>query len=306
MNRLTLQELTLRFYRFWADQGCLVGHGYDMPTGAGTANPLTFFGVLGPRPWRTAYVEPSRRPDDGRYGENPHRFYKHYQLQVILKPSPPDIQSVYLDSLRAVGIEPLDHDVKFDEDNWESPSLGAWGTGWQVLLDGMEITQFTYFQQMGGLELKPVSVELTYGLERLLMHIAGTDDGFDLPWSSDVLYRRLQQMSEYENSRYSYEAADVKLYTRQFDELEAEAERLLKGDEPLVHPAYDLVCLATHLFNVLDARGVVGAAERARYLGRLRRLAQACATAYLEAVEKRPDWALASGESAGPSPTAES
>ncbi len=289
---MTLQELTLRFYRFWADQGCLIGHGYDMPTGAGTANPLTFFGVLGPHPWRTAYVEPSRRPDDGRYGENPHRFYKHYQLQVILKPSPPDIQNIYLDSLRAVGIEPLDHDVKFDEDNWESPSLGAWGTGWQVLLDGMEITQFTYFQQMARIELKPISVELTYGLERLLMHIAGIDDGFELSWSPDVGYRRLQQMAEYENSRYSYDLADVGLCAKQFDELEVEAERLLKAEEPLIYPAYDLITYATHLFNILDARGAIGVAERARYLGRLRRLTQQCAALYLERIAERPEWAL--------------
>jgi glycyl-tRNA synthetase alpha chain len=293
-NILTLQELTLRFYRFWADQGCLVGHGYDMPTGAGTANPLTFFGVLGSQPWRTAYVEPSRRPDDGRYGENPHRFYKHFQLQVILKPSPTDVQNVYLDSLRAVGIEPLDHDVKFDEDNWESPSLGAWGTGWQVLLDGMEITQFTYFQQMGGIPLKPVSVELTYGLERLLRYIAGVDDGFELRWSPDVSYRRVQQMSEYENSRYSYETADVELYARQFDELEAELEKLLAAEEPLIYPAYDLVSYAAHLFNVLDARGAVGVAERARYLGRLRKITSALASLYLERTAKRPDWILGS------------
>jgi glycyl-tRNA synthetase alpha chain len=293
-NILTLQELTLRFYRFWADQGCLVGHGYDMPTGAGTANPLTFFGVLGSQPWRTAYVEPSRRPDDGRYGENPHRFYKHFQLQVILKPSPTDVQNVYLDSLRAVGIEPLDHDVKFDEYNWESPSLGAWGTGWQVLLDGMEITQFTYFQQMGGIPLKPVSVELTYGLERLLMYIAGVDDGFELRWSPDVSYRRVQQMSEYENSRYSYETADVELYARQFDELEAELEKLLAAEEPLIYPAYDLVSYAAHLFNVLDARGAVGVAERARYLGRLRKITSALASLYLERTAKRPDWILGS------------
>jgi glycyl-tRNA synthetase alpha chain len=293
-NILTLQELTLRFYRFWADQGCLVGHGYDMPTGAGTANPLTFFGVLGSQPWRTAYVEPSRRPDDGRYGENPHRFYKHFQLQVILKPSPTDVQNVYLDSLRAVGIEPLDHDVTFDEDNWESPSLGAWGTGWQVLLDGMEITQFTYFQQMGGIPLKPVSVELTYGLERLLMYIAGVDDGFELRWSPDVSYRRVQQMSEYENSRYSYETADVELYARQFDELEVELEKLLAAEEPLIYPAYDLVSYAAHLFNVLDARGAVGVAERARYLGRLRKITSALASLYLERTAKRPDWILGS------------
>jgi glycyl-tRNA synthetase alpha chain len=263
-----------------------------MPTGAGTANPLTFFGVLGPLPWRTAYVEPSRRPDDGRYGENPHRFYKHYQLQVILKPSPPDIQNIYLNSLKSVGIEPLDHDVKFDEDNWESPSLGAWGTGWQVLLDGMEITQFTYFQQMGGIELKPISVELTYGLERLLMHIAGIADGFELSWSPDVSYRRLRQMSEYENSRYSYELADVGLCAKQFDEIEAEAEKLLWRQEPLIYPAYDLVTYATHLFNILDARGAIGVAERARYLGKLRRLTQQCAALYLERITERPEWAL--------------
>jgi glycyl-tRNA synthetase alpha chain len=293
---MTLQELIHRFSRFWNDQGCLVGLGFDFPTGAGTANPLTFFGVLGPHPWRTAYVEPSRRPDDGRYAENPHRFYQHHQLQVILKPSPADIQNIYLESLRAVGIEPLDHDVKFDEDNWESPSLGAWGTGWQVLLDGMEITQFTYFQQMAGVELHPVSVELTYGIERLLMYINGVDDGFSLPWSDEVPLGRMRRLAEYEQSVYCYEVADVELAARQFNELELETARLLDLDEPLVYPAFDNMSYATHLFNILDARGAVGVAERARYLGRLRKLAAACARAYLAKLEENPELGLVAGE----------
>ncbi len=293
---MTLQEMILRFSRFWNDQGCLIGQGFDFPTGAGTANPLTFFGVLGPHRWRTAYVEPSRRPDDGRYAANPHRFYQHHQLQVILKPSPADVQNVYLDSLRAVGIEPLDHDVKFEEDNWESPSLGAWGTGWQVLLDGMEITQFTYFQQMAGVELAPVSVELTYGLERLLMYVDGIDDGFSLPWSAEVSLGRMRRLAEYEQSVYCYEQADVKLFARQFDELEAETARLLDLDQPLVHPAYDNLSAATHLFNILDARGAVGVAERTRYLGRLRRLATRCAAVYLEKTAQDPELGLVAGE----------
>jgi len=292
---MTLQELIFAFQSFWAEQGCLIGMGFDQPTGAGTANPLTFFGVLDDQPWRTAYVEPSRRADDGRYGENPHRFYKHHQLQVILKPSPPNVQQLYLESLRAVGIEPLDHDVKFDEDNWESPSLGAWGTGWQVLLDGMEITQFTYFQQMAGVELNPIPVELTYGLERLLMYVNDVDNGFDLPWSSDVAYRQLRRLAEYEQSRYSYEEANVEIHLRHFDELEGEALRLLALDEPLVYPAFDLMTQATQLFNVLDARGAIGVAERARYLGRLRKLAIQSAKAYLGRIKENPTWALAAG-----------
>jgi glycyl-tRNA synthetase alpha chain len=215
---------------------------------------------------------------------------------VILKPSPADIQNIYLESLRAVGIEPLDHDVKFDEDNWESPSLGAWGTGWQVLLDGMEITQFTYFQQMAGVELHPVSVELTYGIERLLMYINGVDDGFSLPWSDEVPLGRMRRLAEYEQSVYCYEVADVELAARQFNELELETARLLDLDEPLVYPAFDNMSYATHLFNILDARGAVGVAERARYLGRLRKLAAACARAYLAKLEENPELGLVAGE----------
>ena len=294
---MTFQEVIFALEQFWAHRGCLVEQPYDVEVGAGTMCPATFLRVLGPEPWRVAYVQPSRRADDGRYGENPYRFYRHFQYQVILKPSPADVQQTYLDSLRALGFEPKEHDIRFMEDDWESPTLGASGVGWQVWLDGLEITQFTYFQQAGGIDLSPVSVELTYGLERITTAIQGVDHFKDIIWGgAGVTYGEIYQMAEAEWSRYNYQSADVETVKRTFDMAEREAQRLIdlsrpSGEddaaEPAVRsrsciiPAYELVLRCSSSFNVLDARGALSVQERAAYIGRVRNLARQVARAYL-------------------------
>lgn len=281
---MTLQEIILKLHQFWADQGCLIYEPYDVEKGAGTMNPATFFKVLGPEPWRVAYVEPSRRPADGRYGDNPNRLYQHFQYQVIIKPSPDDIQETYLESLKALGIDPRCHDIRFVEDNWESPTLGAWGLGWEVWLDGMEITQFTYFQQAGGYECKPVPVEITYGLERLASYVQGKDNVFEVEWGHGVTYGDLFKTAEREHSTYSFDVADVTMLREAFDTYETEAMRLVRLG--LVLPAYDYVLKCSHTFNLLEARGAISVTERTSYLLRVRSLARECATAYLEQREK--------------------
>ena len=283
-----IQELILRLQRFWADRGCLIGQPYDLEKGAGTMNPLTFFGVLGDKPWNVAYVEPSRRPADGRYGENPFRVYKHLQFQVILKPSPAKVQELYIESLEALGIDLSKHDLRFEEDNWESPTLGAWGVGWQVVLDGMEISQFTYFQQSGGIDLKPVSAELTYGIERICMFLTGQDNIFDLTWGevktdlgvTPVTYGQVRQKEEYELSAYSFEHADLKLHWDLFEAFEKEGWRLLRSHK-LHLAAYEQALKMSHAFNVLDARGAVSTTERPGLIKRVRDLACGCARLYL-------------------------
>jgi len=276
---MNFQDMILALERFWAGQGCVIQQPYDIEVGAGTKHPATFLRVLGPEPWRTAYVQPSRRPTDGRYGENPNRLQHYYQYQVILKPSPPDVQDVYLDSLRAIGIDPHRHDVRFVQDDWEDATLGAWGLGWEVWLDGMEVTQFTYFQQCGGIDLQPVPVEITYGVERLAMFLQGVDNVYDLVWVDGVTYGDVFHQNEVEQSHYNFRVADVARLRRLFEEHEDEARRLL--DEDLVLPAYDQVLKCSHLFNLLDARGAVSVAERTTYIGRVRSLARRCAEGYL-------------------------
>lgn len=278
---MKFQDLILALQDYWAKQGCVISQPYDIETGAGTMNPHTFLMALGPEPWRVAYVEPSRRPVDGRYGENPFRVFKHYQFQVILKPSPDDVQDLYLNSLAAFGIRPCQHDIRFEEDNWEAPTLGAWGVGWQVLLDGMEITQFTYFQQVGGLDARPVSVEITYGIERLCMFLGGHDNMFDLPWSDHVNYGYVRQREEYEFSKYSFETADIDLHKTLFDLYEKEAFAQLEHGLP--RAAFDLALKCSHVFNVLDARGAVSVTQRPAYIARVRKLSCAVASAVDEA-----------------------
>lgn len=260
---------------FYCDRGCILVQPYDVEVGAGTFHPATFLRSLGPEPWNVAYVQPSRRPTDGRYGENPNRLQQHYQFQVILKPSVLDIQDIYLESLCALGIEPKNHDVRFVEDDWESPSLGAWGLGWEVWLDGMEITQFTYFQQCGGIDLAPVSVELTYGLERICMYLQDIDNVYDLAWNDDTKYGEVHHHSEVEWSRYNFETADVDMLFRHFDDWEKESLRLI--EEGMVLPAYDACLKCSHLFNLLDARGAISVTERATRILRVRKLARGCA-----------------------------
>jgi glycyl-tRNA synthetase alpha chain len=272
--------MILALLEYWTKRGCVMLQPYDIEKGAGTFNPRgTFFSVLGPKPWRAVYVEPSRRPTDGRYGENPSRFQAYYQLQVLIKPDPPDAQPVYLDSLRALGIDLVSHDVRFGEDDWESPTLGATGLGWEVWLDGMEVTQFTYFQQMAGYELDPVSLELTYGLERIAQFIQEKDNIFDLEWSEGVTYGDVRKREEVEFSRYNFELADTALLFSEFDAHERECMRLLEAGVPL--PAYDHVLKCSHTFNLLDARRAIGVSQRAQYIGRIRKLARGCATGYL-------------------------
>lgn len=266
--------------RYWAGQGCIIQQPYDMEVGAGTMHPATSLRVLGPEPWNTAYVQPSRRPTDGRYGENPNRVQHYYQYQVIMKPSPDNIQDIYIDSLRALGIDPRRHDIRFVEDDWESPTLGAWGLGWEVWLDGMEITQFTYFQQVGGIDLHPVSVEITYGVERLAMYLQKIDNIFDLEWVEGITYGEVFHQNEVEYSRYNFEVADAPLLIRLFDQYEAEARRVL--DAGLVVPAYDWVLKCSHTFNLLDARGAVSVTERTAYIARVRALSRRVALAYVK------------------------
>ncbi len=284
---MTFQNLILALQKFWAEHGCLIVQPYNSEVGAGTYNPATFLRALGPEPWNVAFVEPSRRPSDGRYGENPNRLQQFHQFQVILKPSPLNIQDLYLESLRAIGTEPLDHDVRFVEDDWESPTLGAWGLGWQVWLDGLEISQFTYFQQIGGIDCKPVSGELTYGLERISMYLQDKGNIYDVVYSDTtdkpILYGDLYHRAEWEWSTYNFEEADVNEHFAAFDHCEAEAKRLLARPDgkALVLPAYDFVVKAAHRFNVLDARGAISVTERQRFIGRVRALARGVAEAYL-------------------------
>ena len=277
---LSFQEIISELNCFWADYGCVIRQPYDLEKGAATMSPATFFGVLGPKPWRVAYIDPVRRPTDGRYGENPNRLFHYFQYQVILKPSPLDSQDVYLDSLRAIGIEPPKHDVRFVEDNWESPTLGAWGTGWEVWAEGMEITQFTYFQECGGYHCKPVSVELTYGLERIAMFIQKVDNIFDIQWTEKVKYGDIYLPQEQEHSKYNFETADIETMTALFENYEKEAYKLL--DQELVLPAYDYVLKCSHAFNILDARGAVSVTERMAYILKIRKLARKCAKLYVE------------------------
>lgn len=281
---MKFQEMILALQSFWSEQGCILAEPYDVEKGAGTMNPSTFLRVLGPEPWNAAYVEPSRRPADGRYGDNPNRLYQHHQFQVIMKPSPDNIQELYLDSLARLGINAADHDIRFVEDNWESPTLGAWGLGWEVWLDGMEITQFTYFQQVGGCDVKPVASEITYGLERLAMYIQGVENVYDIKWIGDYTYGDVFHQNEYEQSLYAFKLSDAKLLFELFDKYEAEAVRVI--GEGAVHPAYDYVLKCSHAFNLLDARGAISASERTAYIGRVRKLARMCAKAYLAQREK--------------------
>lgn len=283
---LNLQDVILNLLRFWGDQGCLVQQPYDMEVGAGTMHPETFLRVLGPEPYRVAYVQPSRRPADARFGENPFRLGKHLQLQVILKPSPPDVQELFLASLQALGIDPGVHDVRFEEDNWESPTLGAWGVGWQVLLDGMEITQFTYFQQAGGIDLKPISAEITYGLERIAMFLQRKTSIYQVQWAPGIRYGSVRHRDEVELSRYAFERADVVMLRRHFEDWEREGFRCLEGDDPLVIPALEAALHMSHLFNLLDARGAVSPTERVVLIARVRKLAVLTAKAYLAQRER--------------------
>ena len=295
---LTFQELLLKLEEYWARKDCVLQQPYDIEVGAGTMHPETFLRVLGPDPYRVVYVQPSRRPADGRYGENPNRLYKHTQLQVILKPSPANIQDLYLDSLGAVGINLKEHDIRFEEDNWESPTLGAWGIGWQVLLDGLEITQFTYFQQCGGVDLDPISVELTYGLDRIAAYLQGVNNVFDVRWSNSMSYGQVRLAEEQQFSAYSFDYADTASTRKQFDLSEAEAARLLaefeklKGDARKRFPvlqAYDFCLKCSHLFNVLDARGAISVTERAAMIARVRKIATQVARAWLEQRAEVPE-----------------
>jgi glycyl-tRNA synthetase alpha chain len=280
----TLQDLILRLSEFWARQGCVLQQPLDLEVGAGTMHPDTFLRVLGPEPWRVAYVQPSRRPADGRYGDNPFRLGKHLQFQVILKPSPHDIQNLYVRSLEAIGLNLADHDLRFEEDNWEAPTLGAWGVGWQVMLDGMEITQFTYFQQAGGMELPAISAEITYGLERLTMFLSQSRSIYEIDWVEGIAYGHVRKQEEYELSRYYFEIADVAFLQQSFEGHEREAQRCLEAG--IVLPAYENTLKCSHLFNVMDARGAVSVTERVALMKRVRDLAIACARAYVESREK--------------------
>ena len=273
------QEVILALQKFWARKGCTLIQPYDIEVGAGTFHTATLLKVLGPEPWNAAYVQPSRRPTDGRYGENPNRLQHYYQFQVILKPSPFDVQKQYLQSLKVLGIDSLDHDIRFVEDDWESPTLGASGLGWEVWLDGMEITQFTYFQLAGSIELSPVSVELTYGLERIAMYLQGVDSVFDLKWNDNITYGDIYHQQEVEQSTYNFEKADVDMLLDLFNKYENEAMQMI--NRPLILPAYEYCLKCSHTFNLLDARGAISVTERTGYIARIRNLARACAEAYL-------------------------
>lgn len=278
------QDVIARLKDFWARQGCVIREGWDLEVGAGTFNPDTFLRVLQPGKWYVAYVEPSRRPTDGRYGENPNRLGFYYQFQVIMKPSPDNIQDLYLQSLQELGIDLREHDIRFVHDDWESPTLGAWGLGWEVWLDGMEITQFTYFQAVGGIELKEIPVEITYGLERITMYLQAVDNVFDIQWNKEIKYGDLQKRFEYEYSVYNFEFADIQLYRRLFDDFEKEARRCI--EKGLVFPAYDLTIKCSHIFNILDARNAFSVTERQEYIRRVYALARECAKLYKESFEK--------------------
>ena len=281
---MNFQTLLLELSRYWAEQGCVLLQPYDMEVGAGTFHPATFLRALGPEPWSAAYVQPSRRPTDGRYGENPNRLQHYYQYQVILKPSPPNVLDLYIESLRRLGIEPERHDIRFVEDDWESPTLGAWGLGWEVWLDGMEITQFTYFQQVGGIDLMPICAEITYGVERIAMYMQNVDNVFDLEWVDGVTYGDVFHQNEVEQSYYNFELADTESLFALFDAYEREAQRVLDAGKVL--PAYDWVLKCSHTFNLLDARGAISVTERTSYIARVRHLARRTAQAYLKSREE--------------------
>ena len=276
---MNFQELIMALEKFWANYGCVIQQPYDLEVGAGTFNPATLLRTLGPEPWSVAYVEPSRRPTDGRYGENPNRLGHYYQYQVIIKPSPIDIQDMYLRSLKALGLDPLDHDIRFVEDDWESPTLGASGLGWEVWLDGMEITQFTYFQQAGSIRLDPISVEITYGLERISMYLQEKENVFDLMWNDQLTYGDVHKKGEWELSVYNFETADVDMLVKMFDMQERESIKL--SEKGLVLPAYDYCLKCSHTFNILDARGAISVTERTHYIDRIRNLARLAAKNYL-------------------------
>lgn len=286
-NLLTFQDIIFQLQHFWADQGCIIEQPYSIEMGAGTFHPSTFLRAIGPEPWHAAYVQPSRRPTDGRYGNNPNRLQHYYQFQVMLKPSPEDIQEIYLESLKYLGIDPLVHDIRFVEDNWESPTLGAWGLGWEVWLDGMEISQFTYFQQVGGLDCSPVSGEITYGLERLAMYLQNRDSVFDLLWSKtpegDISYGDICHQNEIEMSTYNFELADIDSLFQWFNTCESECMKLIEKNLPL--PAYEMVLKASHSFNLLDARHAISVTERQRFILRVRTLSKAVAQAYYDCRE---------------------
>ncbi|MGQ0811714.1 MAG: glycine--tRNA ligase subunit alpha [Nitrospiraceae bacterium] len=280
---MTFQELILSLHRYWADQGCVIHQPYDLEVGAGTFHPATFLRSLGPERWRAAYPQPCRRPTDGRYGDNPNRMQHYYQYQVVLKPSPDNIQELYLESLARLGINPKQHDIRFIQDDWESPTLGAWGLGWEVRLDGMEITQFTYFQEIGGIELNPITVEITYGTERIAMYLQQVNSVFDLAWTDSITYGDVHHETEVQFSRYNFEEADIVMLKTTFEAFETECKRLLANTEKrLTLPAYDYCMKSSHLFNLLDARGAISVAERTGYIGRVRALARQCAERYIE------------------------
>lgn len=281
---MTFQEIILTLQEFWSKQGCILAQPYDVEKGAGTMNPSTFLRVLGPEPWHVAYVEPSRRPADGRYGENPNRLFQHHQFQVIMKPSPDNIQELYLQSLAKLGINEKEHDIRFVEDNWESPTLGAWGLGWEVWLDGMEITQFTYFQQVGSVDVKPVASEITYGLERIAMYIQEKENVYDIDWNGTYTYGDVFHQNEFEQSTYNFELADAALLFDLFDKYEKEAVRVIELG--YVHPAYDYVLKCSHTFNLLDSRGAISVSERTAFISRVRNLARLCAQCYLKQREE--------------------
>ncbi len=278
----SFQSIILFLSKFWSAQGCVIQQPYDLEVGAGTFHPATFLRSLDSEPWRVAYVQPSRRPTDGRYGENPNRLQHYYQYQVIIKPSPLEIQDIYIESLKSLGIDPRGHDIRFVEDDWESPTLGAWGLGWEVWLDGMEITQFTYFQQVGGIDLRPVVVEITYGLERIAMYLQGVDNVFDLIWTKGVTYGKIHHETEVQYSRYNFEEADIQALQQWFTMYEQECLNLLKSG--LIYPAYDFCLKCSHSFNLLDARGAISVTERTGYIARVRNLARRCAKSYLERI----------------------
>lgn len=278
------QDLMLKLLEFWGDKGCTILEPYDVEKGAGTMSPHTFLRALGPEPWKVVYVEPSRRPADARYGENPHRLYQHHQLQVILKPSPDDVQDLYLESLKAIGIDPLKHDIRFVEDNWEAPTLGAWGLGWEVWLDGMEITQFTYFQQIGSINCELESAEITYGLERIAMYLQDVEDVYHVKWNKNITYGDIFKKAEYEHSVYSFEKSNIDTLKHLFDIYEQEAKNNI--EEELVLPSYDYVLKCSHTFNLLDARGAVSVTERTHYISRVRNLAKLVASEYIKQREK--------------------
>ena len=281
---MTFQEIILTLQEFWSKQGCILAQPYDVEKGAGTMNPSTFLRVLGPEPWHVAYVEPSRRPADGRYGENPNRLFQHHQFQVIMKPSPDNIQELYLQSLAKLGINEKEHDIRFVEDNWESPTLGALGLGWEVWLDGMEITQFTYFQQVGSVDVKPVASEITYGLERIAMYIQEKENVYDIDWNGTYTYGDVFHQNEFEQSTYNFELADTALLFDLFDKYEKEAVRVIELG--YVHPAYDYVLKCSHTFNLLDSRGAISVSERTAFISRVRNLARLCAQCYLKQREE--------------------